>query len=499
METSSTTSNALRDEPRWRARWHVVATHADSLWLAAITLVGACCRLCFLEAPIRYDEAFTFLTFVKAGFAQLFEYPYPNNHILHTLFVRATTDLFGREVAIIRLPAFVFGVMAIPLTFRLARRLGSRACGYLAATGVAALPYLVLYSSIARGYSLVVALSLGIALLGLELAEKLSGRRCALLALLSALGLLTMPSMAFVLAGTGLWIAALLLLARRSKLSIAAFLGAYTALTAALTLVFYTPTLIISGASAVVRNRFVAPLPWHAFADKLGPHLLGTASDFARDLPLLATSACGALASLGLVGALVTRNWLAFVLLPSLVFGAASLLVLKQSIPYARTWVYLLPFVLVLADLGLGFVLQRMAGCCRALIALSLLACGSFACKQIVTHDLLARYPDVGAFPEASALVHRLKPLLHRGEPVHVRSPGNYPVRFYLWYYGVPEQERKPRRPRQEFIVVRKGVDPIPDGDPKLAFEHGQLEVYRRAQRRKPGKALSKALEQRTH
>jgi hypothetical protein len=30
----------------------------DMLWVVAITLVGAWCRLRFLDAPIRYDEVY---------------------------------------------------------------------------------------------------------------------------------------------------------------------------------------------------------------------------------------------------------------------------------------------------------------------------------------------------------------------------------------------------------------------------------------------------------
>src|SRR4051812_35335537 len=112
-----------------------IASRADLLWLTAITLAGAYCRLRFLNAPIRYDEAFTFLIFVKNGFAQLFEYPLPNNHILHTLLVRCTTDLFGHELPVIRLTAFVSGTALSPLTFRLCRKLSAGPSGYPAAAG----------------------------------------------------------------------------------------------------------------------------------------------------------------------------------------------------------------------------------------------------------------------------------------------------------------------------------------------------------------------------
>jgi hypothetical protein len=297
--------------------------------------------------------------------------------------------------------------------------------------------------------------------------------------------MLTMPSMLFALAGTGLWIAVLLVLSPHPRSRGAAYLCLYGALTAALTALFYTPTVIVSGADAVLNNRFVAPQPWSEFASMLAPHVWETASHFARDVPSVALIACAALVLAGLVAALVTRNWAAFTLLPALIAGAALTLALKHRIPYPRTWIYLLPCLLIIADLGLSCLLQRMAAVYRALPPLLLLALSVSASRQIVSNDLLAHYPDVGAFPEASAIVQRLKSLVHRGEAVHVRSPGNFPVRFYLWYYGVPEHQNKPRRPRQEFIVVRKGVDPTPDGDPQLAFELDTVQVYQRIKRSK--------------
>jgi hypothetical protein len=406
MKAPTTTTSQLHEEERhlraggWSS-W--VVSHADFFWLVAITLAGAYCRLRFLNAPVRYDEAFTFLIFVKNGFDQLFDYPVPNNHVLHTLLVRLTTDLFGRELPVIRLTAFVFGTALSPLTFRLCRKLSAGPSGYLAAAGVAVLPYLVLYSSIARGYSLMIALALGVALLGLEFARWPSFRSCACLSLASALGMWTMPSMVFALAGLGVWIAGLSLATQSRTLTVVAYLIAYAVLTTALTLTLYTPTLMVSGVSSVVANRFVVSLPWNEFWAGLGAHLATAASDFVRDVPLAMLIACTLLGVAGLVGTLVTRNWAALSLLPALLVGAAAALVLKHSLPYPRTWSYLLPFALIVSDLGLKLVVARLPASYRPLIPLALLGSTLVASQLIVSRDLLARYPDVGVFRGSSS------------------------------------------------------------------------------------------------
>jgi hypothetical protein len=160
-------------------------------WLALIVVIGATVRSFFLAQSMRYDEAYTFLNFVKGGLLDHFFYPLPNNHVLHTLLVRISVGLLGSHPVAIRLPAVLAGLLAIPLTFCLSRSLSANnRSGFSAAALVAVFPYLILYDTMARGYSLVVLLSLCLVALGVRVIEHPSRRLCSLMALVIALGVL---------------------------------------------------------------------------------------------------------------------------------------------------------------------------------------------------------------------------------------------------------------------------------------------------------------------
>lgn len=151
---------------------------------------------------MRYDEAYTFLTFVNQGLGHLFYYPLPNNHVFHTLLVRVSVEIFGSHPSTIRLPALIAGLINIPLTFILAKRLtGYELSGYFAATGMAVMPFVILFDTSARGYSLLVLLTLVLTLLVHQFTLRESNITLVFVAIVSALGLWVMPTFLFPLGG----------------------------------------------------------------------------------------------------------------------------------------------------------------------------------------------------------------------------------------------------------------------------------------------------------
>lgn len=223
----------------------------QSLWranvppaLLALTGIGASLRCAFIRQPMRYDEAYTYLTFVRGNIAAAFYYPVPNNHVLHTLLVRASVLVFGHQVVAIRLPSLLAGVLVIPATFALARLLHrDAASGYVAAAMVAVTPYLVLYDTMARGYSLLTLLSLLLAMCAWNLAAHPTLGRCGLAVAVTSLGLLDIPN-AVVVASIGL-----------AALGTAGLLGSSRARAGLL-----VPALLAGGA-AVLTARHAIPFP----------------------------------------------------------------------------------------------------------------------------------------------------------------------------------------------------------------------------------------------
>jgi 4-amino-4-deoxy-L-arabinose transferase-like glycosyltransferase len=89
-----------------------------------------------LDREITHDEAYSWLGFASLSYEQIFTtYHLPNNHILHSDLMRLSSQVFGgTQEWMLRAPAFVAGVAAVPVMAGLAASaLGSPATGVVAA------------------------------------------------------------------------------------------------------------------------------------------------------------------------------------------------------------------------------------------------------------------------------------------------------------------------------------------------------------------------------
>jgi Dolichyl-phosphate-mannose-protein mannosyltransferase len=452
--------------------------HASS-WLALIIVIGAAVRSFFLAQSMQYDEAYTFLNFVNGGISSHFFYPLPNNHVLHTLLVRMSVELLGSHPVAIRLPAVLAGLLAIPLTFCLSRSVnGNSRSGFFAAALVAVFPYLILYDTMARGYSLVVLLSLCLVGLGLRVIEHPSIRLCSLMALVIALGVLNMPSFLFPTAGVFCWISMMLVQRGRKPVWVLAHVLTPCALMAvALTGLFYTPVAIASnGIDSVINNRFVKSLPWEEFLNRLPVHISVTARRFLRDIPTPIRFVFLVLLVVGFYATARERRWSTFMLLPAVAIGGAGILFAYHAIPYDRTWIYLLPLIFVLMDTGLAAV----AKCSAVYIKRVSLLLAGCAAVLIMNRNMISSYAD---FPEAPALVDVLSGEMTPADRLVVQFPANAPMHFYMWYRNVP-RERSPAQGAvvgREFFVVKPSRYSLADmtkGDVRKLLKIGDAELY---------------------
>ncbi|HPF39603.1 MAG TPA: hypothetical protein P5081_13090 [Phycisphaerae bacterium] len=122
--------------------------------LAALSLSVGLTMYKAAVAPITYDEAYTYLRFARRHTGEILsDYEYPNNHILHTLAVRASTRVFGDDAWAIRLPGALGGVALLAGVVALARRF-REPIRTAWPVGVAMTPVVMEYNGLARGYSL---------------------------------------------------------------------------------------------------------------------------------------------------------------------------------------------------------------------------------------------------------------------------------------------------------------------------------------------------------
>ncbi len=124
-----------------------------NVWLVIILLLGLSLRVLGMLRPIAYDEAYTFLHFVKQPLnICLADYHVPNNHLLNSLMAHFSVIIFGNTILGLRLPVFLFGSGLIYMTYLLWNRLTNQWTALLAAAMVAASYPLISYSVDARGY-----------------------------------------------------------------------------------------------------------------------------------------------------------------------------------------------------------------------------------------------------------------------------------------------------------------------------------------------------------
>lgn len=459
-------------------------------WLFLVLGIGVAVRGYFLAQPMRYDEAYTFFNYINGDFTRAFHYPIPNNHVLHTLLAKLSTLIWGSHPESIRFPAFLAGIASIPLLFCLCRTLIGGRSGLFASAAAAVFPYLVLYSTNARGYSIVVSFSLALAVVGAHFLKAPSIPASVVVSALAALGLLTIPSMAFPISGVYLWLFCVQLLNGSDlRRVLREFVLPSTVMTLAFTAILYSPVVFVTnGTDSLFSNEFVQPQPWRVFFTQVYLHFAETLADFSRDVPPMVWAPGLLLAALGLYGAARRRNWPVLLLLPALLAASLALFVAKHAIPFPRTWIFLIPFVFVLADAGWTYCLENLPRLVRRTAIRGLMAGGAFYGAFLISSNAIAKYHDTGNFPEASIVASFLETVMGEHDAVDGIVPVDYTTYFYLWYRHNMGDIR-PRRDHptpQRFYIVQKSNYPVEEttrDEVVKVFELGNAAVYKSAAR----------------
>jgi len=111
-------------------------------------------RLFGLNAGFWEDEITTLTRFAHKGWLNvLTEIPYPNNHILYTLLLKLSINIFGEHEWSARLPALIFGALTPPICYLVLRKRFSEFVGICSGLFMALNYWMVWFSQDARGYS----------------------------------------------------------------------------------------------------------------------------------------------------------------------------------------------------------------------------------------------------------------------------------------------------------------------------------------------------------
>jgi hypothetical protein len=305
---------------------------------------------------------------------------------------------------------------------------------------------------------------------GAHVAKTPSIAASAILSSISALGLMTMPSMAFPIAGIYLWLVCLLLLNGSSlKRILCAFVIPCAIMTVGFSAVLYSPVIFVSnGLEPLLANEFVQSQPSEVFFGQTYPHFARTLAHYSRDIPGLILLFCLILMVMGIYSAARTRNWPILLLLPSVLVASGLIFLLKHAVPFPRTWIYMIPIVLLIADAGFTHCIEKLSSRFQFFVNQGMVLAGVFFAVFLVSTNAIVRYPDTSTFPEAPLVASYLKAVMNDGDRVYAMFPADYPTYFYLWYQGLRDfrdkgkAEKKAERKRK-FFVVQKSTYPVED------------------------------------
>jgi 4-amino-4-deoxy-L-arabinose transferase-like glycosyltransferase len=252
-------------------KWGAAQSRAHLILLCLVILAGICIRAIYLNQTMRYDEAYTYLQYASKSLFYAIAVDYePNNHWFHTLLVWLAVRLFGHSPAVIRLPAFAAGVLLIPVTYWYSAKRLRPSAGLLAASLAAMSADMIMFSTNARGYTLVALLFLGLMCLVPALGSE-PGRegRWAIFVVLAVLSMYTTPTAVY-----GLVICILIVIVERlRKIGVQGFeyrdIIAALAASVLITAVFYWPTALGSGFSSIFENKYIRPNDFHGLFSRI--------------------------------------------------------------------------------------------------------------------------------------------------------------------------------------------------------------------------------------
>jgi hypothetical protein len=422
---------------------------------------------------MRFDEAYTYNVYAsQPWFVAISKYDAPNNHIFHSVLVLVSTRVFGDAPWVVRLPAFLAGVLLVPATMLLSAAVGGRRSAMFAGLLVATSSPLIEYSTNARGYTLVGLCAVCGWLLTVRLVRRCDRAAWVGWGVLAVIGCWTIPVMVYPLLMQLAWMAC----QYRTGVTKAAYGGTFrwwcsgvTAAAAALTLVCYLPVLLVSGPGSLFGNDYVQPLSFRQFLSGAGDWLRDLVALLWRDVPFLVLVVYLA----GVVLAMQNGNgWVRQARRTALgsVSAAGLVMLLQRVLPFPRVWLFLLPLGTVLIGVGLvrciRFLSARPVRVVAFFVTIAVVA--TWPLMISIRNNSIRTSLETGTLPDAEAIVRDLRDTLRPGEAVITVSPSSAPLVYYarraglnMHHFDFPATDGAP--PHAVVVINRRHAETLTD------------------------------------
>lgn len=402
----------------------------------ALIICGTLLRAFFLMEPITYDEAFTYVHYISKPLSVLLsDYSYPNNHIFHNLIAKVFTSIFGGGVLPLRLTAFLFGVLTMPLVYVLVRAMFNR---YIAITTLALMASaggFVEYSAIARGYSITWVCFVAALLLGRYFIKKNNLYVMLLLGLVNAIGFWAVPVMIYPALAVYMWILISVVLKFQRSLNerVYKILGSLLTM-AVFSALFYLPVIITYGVGQLFSHPTMGDTSWSAFMAQDHEQIFAIwvyLTHFSQAWIILTLLACA------LFSIVVSSKFRAMVI--GAVVVIVPMVLIQSVIGPPRIWNFLMLYLYISGGIGIYYFLKfvqskavkNLAKRARTIASCIIIFAGCGYLTSLGMPDRIFRMAEVKDIGRYFSFI------LKEGDRVIVDFPIEAPVEYHFLLEGV--------------------------------------------------------------
>lgn len=300
------------------------------------------------------DELFSYVAYSSKPLSYGLSSYTANNHPLNTLLTHLTTKLLGNSLPAIRLWVFICGVLVLPLTYMVIRKLYNKEAAVLALAITASYYHLVIYSVTSRGYSMQACILLILILVAIRIKDK--GKGWLWFVILTTLGFYSLITFLFFITGIILWlfVSALYGVTFDKKIVLIRRLVFYTFISALCTVIVYLPFIYKSGLNWIFNLQYTQAMPLKDFISSIPVNLENIYYFASYDLkyiyPILIAGAVIAV----IFNKKMSKERVGFLLM--LICGVSLVYLLQSNFVPHRVFTPIVPIFLGSSAAGLYFV-----------------------------------------------------------------------------------------------------------------------------------------------
>jgi 4-amino-4-deoxy-L-arabinose transferase-like glycosyltransferase len=389
--------------------------------------------------PMTFDEGFTYIQYSKYSIKHIITtYDYPNNHVFHSLLVKLAVNMFGNEPWVIRIPAFIAGVSMLFATYYTVKKIYNDSAAFLACCLVACNCNLIRYSTCARGYTIIMLLTL-VCIIALDRAFKKNSYAMSITAaVVAGAGFYSIPIMLYAYCSIVSWYFLMIIADRHSidRRTHIILLVVYCLASITIVCAMYFPIIHTSGINAIISNRYVEPMTFRDYIGK-APHMLVKLwKSFNSETPFVVQLLyCAAL-----MYCIVLKSAKNLLLVCALTV-AVLLSGMQRVIFENRMWLWIYPFLIIGISTGLAALVARLIR--QQAMAMYLTMLLGVITMLIVMHNVVSKHPQAlwgdspASFAHANEIALFILEQYGDSMPVVVMLPESVILEYYFDKYKI--------------------------------------------------------------